>query len=80
MYVIEGWVLTRGGDRNTVQRCHEEALKSGANSNGSPGLRPHYHTTYYAAFMFDPVGNNIEVVCRTLSSADTKAIVKPDSE
>ena len=31
--------------------------------NGGPGLREHYHPTYYGAFVFDPDGNNIEAVC-----------------
>ena len=31
--------------------------------NGGPGLRPHYHPDYYAAFVFDPDGNNVEAVC-----------------
>jgi hypothetical protein len=31
--------------------------------NGAPGLRPHYHANYYAAFVIGPDGHNIEVVC-----------------
>ncbi len=34
----------------------------GARDNGAPGLRPHYHKRYYAAFVFDPDGYNIEAV------------------
>jgi catechol 2,3-dioxygenase-like lactoylglutathione lyase family enzyme len=30
--------------------------------NGGPGLRPHYHSAYYAAFVLDPDGNNVEAV------------------
>ena len=30
--------------------------------NGAPGLRPHYHAGYYAAFVIDPDGNNVEAV------------------
>ncbi len=40
------------------------ALEAGGKDNGAPGLRTHYHPTYYAAFVIDPVGNNAEVVCR----------------
>jgi len=46
-----------------VKLCHEAALKSGAKCNGTPGLRAQYSPTYYAAFVFDPAGNNIEFVC-----------------
>src|SRR5581483_548509 len=35
----------------------------GARDNGPPGLRPHYHANYYAAFVLDADGNNIEAVC-----------------
>ena len=35
----------------------------GGHSNGGPGLRPHYHPDYYGAFVLDPDGHNIEVVC-----------------
>ena len=39
------------------------ALAAGGKDNGAPGLRPHYHANYYAAFVFDLDGNNIEAVC-----------------
>lgn len=48
-------------DRETVQRFHEAALAAGGTDNGAPGLRP-YHADYYAAFVIDPDGNNIEAV------------------
>ena len=47
-------------DRATVDRFHAEAIKAGAKDNGAPGERP-YHPGYYAAFVLDPDGNNIEV-------------------
>jgi catechol 2,3-dioxygenase-like lactoylglutathione lyase family enzyme len=50
-------------DRATVDAFHEEALAAGGRNNGGPGLRPEYHESYYAAFVFDPDGNNIEAVC-----------------
>ncbi|KAF2258994.1 Glyoxalase/Bleomycin resistance protein/Dihydroxybiphenyl dioxygenase [Lojkania enalia] len=52
----------RAKDHETVQRFHEEALKAGGTCNGKPGLREMYHPNYYAAFVIDPAGNNLEVV------------------
>ena len=49
-------------DRAAVDRFYESAIAAGAKDNGPPGLRPHYHETYYAAFVHDPDGNNIEAV------------------
>lgn len=45
-----------------VDRFHEAALAAGGRDNGKPGPRPHYGPNYYAAFVFDPDGANIEVV------------------
>ena len=39
------------------------AIAAGGKDNGPPGLRPQYHANYYAAFVLDPDGNNIEAVC-----------------
>ena len=50
-------------DRATVDAFHEAAMAAGGRDNGGPGLRPEYHPSYYAAFVFDPDGNNIEAVC-----------------
>jgi len=50
-------------DRKSVDAFHVAALKSGGMDNGAPGLRTLYHPHYYGAFVFDPDGNNIEVVC-----------------
>jgi len=50
-------------DRETVDRFHQAALSAGGRDNGPPGLRPHYHENYYGAFVLDPDGHNIEVVC-----------------
>ncbi|MES3039269.1 MAG: VOC family protein [Bdellovibrionota bacterium] len=49
-----------------VDQFYEAAIKAGGTDNGAPGLRPHYHSDYYAAFIIDPDGNNIEAVCRKL--------------
>jgi catechol 2,3-dioxygenase-like lactoylglutathione lyase family enzyme len=50
-------------DRATVDAFHGAALEAGGTDNGEPGVREHYHPTYYGAFVRDPDGNNIEVVC-----------------
>ena len=48
-------------DRVTVDAFHRVAIAKGGTENGAPGERP-YHPGYYAAFLFDPDGNNIEAV------------------
>jgi catechol 2,3-dioxygenase-like lactoylglutathione lyase family enzyme len=50
-------------DRATVDRFYEAAIAAGGKDNGAPGLRPHYHSNYYGAFVLDPDGHNIEAVC-----------------
>jgi catechol 2,3-dioxygenase-like lactoylglutathione lyase family enzyme len=50
-------------DRATVAAFHRAALAAGGRDNGAPGLRPQYHANYYAAFVIDPDGHNIEAVC-----------------
>ena len=50
-------------NRRQVEDFHRAALEAGAEDNGAPGLRPHYHANYYAAFVIGPDGHNIEVVC-----------------
>jgi catechol 2,3-dioxygenase-like lactoylglutathione lyase family enzyme len=52
-------------DRAAVDAFHKAALAAGGKDNGAPGLRPHYHPNYYAAFVLDPDGHNIEAVCHT---------------
>jgi catechol 2,3-dioxygenase-like lactoylglutathione lyase family enzyme len=55
-------VCLRGRDRAAVDGFHAAALAAGGKSDGAPGLRSHYHETYYAAFVRDPDGNRIEAV------------------
>ena len=50
-------------NRATVDAFHRAALAAGGKDNGAPGLRPHYHSNYYGAFVRDPDGHNIEAVC-----------------
>ena len=51
----------QAADRATVDAFHKAALANGGTDNGPPGERP-YHPGYYAAFVLDPDGNNIEAV------------------
>ena len=51
--------------RAAVEAFHAAAISAGGNDNGAPGLRPRYAENYYAAFIIDPDGHNIEAVCRT---------------
>ncbi|PLS30531.1 glyoxalase [Bifidobacterium margollesii] len=51
------------GDENAIAAFHAAALSAGGTDNGAPGPRPNYGPTYYAAFVHDPEGNNIEA-CR----------------
>jgi catechol 2,3-dioxygenase-like lactoylglutathione lyase family enzyme len=52
-------------DPATVDAFHAAALKAGGTDNGAPGRRPQYHERYYAAYVLDPDGNNVEAVCHT---------------
>ena len=56
-------VAFRFDTREEVDQVYARALESGASDNGEPGLRPHYHAHYYAAFVHDPDGHNVEFVC-----------------
>ena len=56
-------VSFRAENRKQVDEFYKAAIAAGGKDNGAPGLRPHYHKDYYAAFVFDPDGHNIEVVC-----------------
>jgi catechol 2,3-dioxygenase-like lactoylglutathione lyase family enzyme len=56
-------VAFKAASRATVGAFYSAALSAGGRDNGPPGLRPEYSATYYAAFVFDPDGNNIEAVC-----------------
>lgn len=53
----------RAADRRQVDAFYLAALEAGGRDHGAPGLRPHYHATYYAAFVIGPDGHNIEAVC-----------------
>lgn len=51
-------------DRSKVDVFYTKALEAGGKDNGAPGPRPQFGPHYYAAFLIDPMGNNVEVVCR----------------
>lgn len=56
-------VALRARDRAAVDRFHAGGLEAGGRDQGRPGLRADYGPTYYAAFLLDPDGNNVEAVC-----------------
>lgn len=53
----------KAASREKVDAFFAAGIAAGGRSNGEPGLRPHYHRMYYAAFLFDPAGNRVEAVC-----------------
>ena len=55
-------VAFRAERRGDVEAFYRAALAAGGRDNGGPGLRAHYTPTYYAAFVFDPYGHNVEAV------------------
>jgi catechol 2,3-dioxygenase-like lactoylglutathione lyase family enzyme len=57
-----GHIAFAAATRAMVDAFYNAALAAGATDNGPPGLRPHYHANYYAAFVRDPDGHNIEAV------------------
>ena len=58
-------IAFRAATRAQVDAFHQAALAAGGRDNGPPGIRAHYHPHYYGAFVLDPDGHNVEVVCHT---------------
>lgn len=56
-------IAFRADTRAAVDAFHMAAIEAGGRDNGRPGLRPNYGPNYYAAFVLDPDGFNIEAVC-----------------
>ena len=56
-------IAFRAADRQAVDAFYAAALAAGGKDNGAPGPRPHYHENHYVAFIIDPQGHNVEVVC-----------------
>ena len=52
-------------NRRAVAEFHAAATRVGGRDNGAPGLRPQYHGNYFAAFVLDPDGYNVEAVCHS---------------
>lgn len=50
-------------NRKAVDEFWAAAMKTGGGDEGKPGLRPHYHANYYAAYVRDPDGNKLQAVC-----------------
>jgi len=61
-------------DRTTVEAFHRAALGAGGRDNGAPGERS-YHPGYYAAFVLDPDGNNIEAVFHGPATRSAPSVV-----
>ena len=58
-------VALRAANRAAVDRFHAQGLAAGGRDNGAPGVRSDYGPRYYAAFLLDPDGYNLEAVCLT---------------
>ena len=56
-------IAFRAGTRAAVDAFYKRGIEAGGRDNGQPGLRADYAPTYYAAFLIDPDGNNVEAVC-----------------
>jgi catechol 2,3-dioxygenase-like lactoylglutathione lyase family enzyme len=61
----EAHVAFTAADHDIVKRFHAAALKAGGRDHGTPRIVEEYGPTYYAAFLLDPDGNNVEAVCLT---------------
>jgi catechol 2,3-dioxygenase-like lactoylglutathione lyase family enzyme len=56
-------IALKSDDRTAVDAFHAAGIAHGGKDNGAPGLRVDYAPNYYAAFLIDPDGNNVEAVC-----------------
>jgi len=57
-------IAFEAANRTSVDAFYAAAIAQGGRDNGPPGIRPHYHPAYYAAFVIDPDGVNLEAVCQ----------------
>jgi catechol 2,3-dioxygenase-like lactoylglutathione lyase family enzyme len=78
-YVTRVHVAFQVPDLETVHAFHRAALGAGGRENGVPGERP-YHPGYYAAFVLDPDGNNIEAVYHGPAKRSAKSVVLETTE
>ena len=56
-------IAFRASDHSAIKKFHAAGLTAGGRDNGGAGPRPDYGPTYFAAFLIDPDGNNVEAVC-----------------
>jgi len=56
-------IAFRASDHAAIRKFHAEGIKAGGRDNGGAGHRHDYSPTYFAAFLIDPDGNNVEAVC-----------------
>jgi catechol 2,3-dioxygenase-like lactoylglutathione lyase family enzyme len=56
-------IAFRAENRAAVDRFFKKGIENGGKDNGQPGVRADYSPSYYAAFLIDPDGNNVEAVC-----------------
>ena len=56
-------VAFRAPDHTAIRKFHADGVKAGGRDNGCAGPRADYSPTYFAAFLIDPDGNNVEAVC-----------------
>jgi catechol 2,3-dioxygenase-like lactoylglutathione lyase family enzyme len=63
-------------DEAMVQRFHAAALAAGGTDNGGPGERAMYHPGYYAAFVLDPDGNNVEAVIHGPEKRSAPSVIR----
>lgn len=73
-YTSKVHLAFQASSREVVQAFHRAALEAGGKDNGGPGER-RYHPGYYAAFAFDPDGNNIEAVYHGPSERSAASVV-----
>jgi catechol 2,3-dioxygenase-like lactoylglutathione lyase family enzyme len=59
-------------NRGAVEAFHQAAMGAGARDNGPPGVRTEYDPNYFAAFVLDPDGHNVEAVCLAPAKARAK--------
>ena len=73
-YVSRVHLAFQAKSHDDVALFYKMAVEAGGKPNGGPGYRP-YHDQYYAAFVLDPDGNNIEAVCDQPSSRSAEAVI-----
>ncbi|MBO9436725.1 hypothetical protein J7394_21155 [Ruegeria sp. R13_0] len=57
-------ICLKATGKKAVETAYQGAIEGGGRCNGRPGYRDHYEPGYYAAFIFDPDGHNIEILFR----------------